>query len=284
MLACARDRAGRSSGTSAAPGSAARSSACARTSPPRPRSPCRRRGPSSRRSRSAGSSPASAARCSAGSSSRSATPSGSSPSRTRCNLVAIAVIGGLGSLAGAVTGALWVVGLPAFWPNNQTVLLFTSSIGLLIILLYFPGGFTQIGYWLRGSMLDWLEKRLPPVPTKTSTAAAGVAHARRGDPPAARRPTPTAACSRTHGLTVRFGGIVAVDARRLPRRARRGDRPHRHERRRASRRCSTRSAASCRSDGTVELLGRDVSHALRAPARPRTGSAARSRPRRCSPS
>ena len=77
------------------------------------------------------------------------------------NLVAMAVIGGLGSLAGAVTGALWVVGLPAFWPNNETVLLLTSSIGLLIVLLYFPGGFTQIGYSLRGSILNWLEKRLP---------------------------------------------------------------------------------------------------------------------------
>ena len=62
-------------------------------------------------------------------------------------LVAVAVIGGLGSLAGAVVGALWVIGLPAFWPDNQTVPLFTSSIGLLIILLYIPGGFTQIGYW-----------------------------------------------------------------------------------------------------------------------------------------
>ena len=50
-------------------------------------------------------------------------------------LVAIAVIGGLGSLAGAVIGALWVVGLPAFWPDNEIVPLLTSSIGLLIILL-----------------------------------------------------------------------------------------------------------------------------------------------------
>ena len=45
-------------------------------------------------------------------------------------LVAIAVIGGLGSLTGAVVGALWVIGLPAFWPNNDLVPLFTSSIGL----------------------------------------------------------------------------------------------------------------------------------------------------------
>jgi ABC-type branched-subunit amino acid transport system ATPase component/ABC-type branched-subunit amino acid transport system permease subunit len=123
-------------------------------------------------------------------------------------LISMAVIGGLGSLAGAVTGALWVVGLPAFWPTNQEVPLFTSSIGLLIILLYFPGGFTQIGYWVRSSILNWLEKRLPPVPVKTVTA-----------PPRSLRRVATAAVTlnddgsilRTADLTVRFGGIVAVD-------------------------------------------------------------------------
>src|SRR6202035_1294291 len=85
------------------------------------------------------------------------------------SLVAMAVIGGLGGRAGAVIGALWVVGLPAFWPDNNLVPLLTSSIGLLIILLYIPGGFTQIGYWFRGSVLNWLEKRLPDRPTKTRT-------------------------------------------------------------------------------------------------------------------
>ena len=54
-------------------------------------------------------------------------------------VVSIAVIGGLGSLTGAVVGALWVVGLPAFWPQNDLVPLFSSSIGLLLILLYIPG-------------------------------------------------------------------------------------------------------------------------------------------------
>ena len=57
------------------------------------------------------------------------------------------MIGGLGSLSGAVVGAVWVIGLPAFWPSNKLVPLFTSSIGLLIILLYIPGGFVQIGYY-----------------------------------------------------------------------------------------------------------------------------------------
>jgi len=80
----------------------------------------------------------------------------------------MAVIGGLGSLAGAVVGAVWVIGLPAFWPSNNVVPLFTSSIGLLIILLYIPGGFTQIGYWFRDEGLRFLEKRLPARPAKVS--------------------------------------------------------------------------------------------------------------------
>ena len=125
-------------------------------------------------------------------------------------VVALAVIGGLGSLAGAVAGALWVVGLPAFWPSNRTVPLFTSSIGLLIILLYIPGGFTQIGYWLRSSIVNWLETRLPAAQTKTRIA-----------PPASLRRVATSRRTRvnadgsvlsTSGLTVRFGGIVAVDS------------------------------------------------------------------------
>ena len=49
-------------------------------------------------------------------------------------LVAIVVIGGLGSLSGAVVGAVWVIGLPAFWPDNQLVPLFTSrSTALLMV-------------------------------------------------------------------------------------------------------------------------------------------------------
>jgi ABC-type branched-subunit amino acid transport system ATPase component/ABC-type branched-subunit amino acid transport system permease subunit len=122
-------------------------------------------------------------------------------------LVSIAVIGGLGSLSGAVVGALWVIGLPAFWPSNQVVPLFTSSIGLLLILLYIPGGFNQIGYWCRDSLLRWYEKRLPPPPPKASVEPpASLARA------AARAPDhPGADALSTRGITVRFGGLIAVD-------------------------------------------------------------------------
>lgn len=124
------------------------------------------------------------------------------------SVVSMAVIGGLGSLAGAVVGALWVVGLPYLFDESQVVGLFTSSLGLLIILLYIPGGFTQIGYWIRSQLLTWLEKRLPERPVKTTTA-----------PPQALRKIRTAdlvlnadgSVLTTDKLTVTFGGITAVN-------------------------------------------------------------------------
>ncbi len=124
-------------------------------------------------------------------------------------LVSMAVIGGLGSRAGAVIGALWVIGLPAFWPSNNLVPLLTSSIGLLIVLLYIPGGFTQIGYWCRDTLLRWVEKRMPPPPPKASV-----------EPPTSLTRTITpgreltnddGSVVRTVALTVAFSGLVAVN-------------------------------------------------------------------------
>ncbi len=125
-------------------------------------------------------------------------------------LVAIVVIGGLGSLSGAVVGAVWVIGLPAFWPSNTLVPLFTSSIGLLIILLYIPGGFVQIGYYARDSLLRWVDKRMGPADT-TKTVTAPPASLRRE---AALEPAQLNADGTvlaTEHLTVQFGGLTAVD-------------------------------------------------------------------------
>ena len=133
-------------------------------------------------------------------------------------LVAMAVIGGLGSLAGAVIGALWIVGLPAFWPNNDLVPLLTSSIGLLIILLYIPGGLTQISYWCRDSLLQRLERRLPPAPPKASIEPP--ASLTRAASLGAATANADGSVLATHALTVRFGGLVAVDSvdfRAMPR-------------------------------------------------------------------
>ncbi len=123
-------------------------------------------------------------------------------------LVSAVVIGGLGSVSGAVTGTLWIFGLPTLFPDNDTVPLLVSGIGLLLVVLYLPGGFHQVGIAARDALLRWYERRLPAESIKPSNVA-----------PAALRVVDRAANSlnadgsalRTKALTVRFDGNVAVD-------------------------------------------------------------------------
>ena len=127
-------------------------------------------------------------------------------------LVAMVVIGGLSSLSGPLVGALWVIGLPAFFPGNGLVPLFTSSVGLLIILMYFPGGFAQIGYATRKGVCDWAVRRLPAAEPQPVAKSSSV--------PAARQRSAALASTgvgdgggvalRARGVSVSFGGIKAV--------------------------------------------------------------------------
>jgi len=182
-------------------------------------------------------------------------------------LVSIAVIGGLGSLAGAVIGAAWVVGLPAFWPSNNIVPLFTSSLGLLLILLYIPGGFTQISYWCRDSLFRWVERRLPAPPPKASVEPpASLALAAS---PTHRGTNADGAALATTALTVRFGGLTAVDdvdLMALP-----GEVVGLIGANGAGKSTLLNAIGGyVRSNGRVELLGQDVSD-LRAHQRARAG-------------
>jgi ABC-type branched-subunit amino acid transport system ATPase component/ABC-type branched-subunit amino acid transport system permease subunit len=125
------------------------------------------------------------------------------------NVVAIAVIGGLGSVSGAVIGSLWVVGLPAFFPDSEVVPLLTSSIGLLVLLLYVPGGFVQIAYAGRDALLARLDGRTGAPPARVERPAPRLVPAS----PAPREPGRPALDVRD--VTVRFGGLVAVDGATL---------------------------------------------------------------------
>ena len=84
------------------------------------------------------------------------------------NLVAMVVIGGMGSVSGAVIGAAFVIGIPAIAPNNQLLGLLSSSLGLLVVLLYFPRGLNQITYAVRDAILAWAEPRVGAQTTKVA--------------------------------------------------------------------------------------------------------------------
>ena len=121
-------------------------------------------------------------------------------------LVAMVVIGGIGSIAGSLLGALWVIGLPAFFPDNELVPLLTSSVGLLVLLLYFPGGLVQVAHAGREALLGWAAARLPAVPPKA-------VHAVPYQPERSRRPQLPVdrPVLRAEDVVVRFGGLRAVD-------------------------------------------------------------------------
>ena len=92
------------------------------------------------------------------------------------NVVAMTVIGGVGSVAGSVLGAVYVVGIPAIFQDAQAARLLSSGIGLLVLLLYFPGGLAQLLYKARDSILAVAERRLtshgptPPPPEEAAEA------------------------------------------------------------------------------------------------------------------
>lgn len=119
-------------------------------------------------------------------------------------LVSLVVIGGIGSTAGAVIGAIWVIGLPSLAPSNDLVPLLTSGVGLLLLLLYFPGGFIHIAYRVRSALYRHLEGKLPPIEKAASAAPAALA-----------RSTHQAALPdvvlRATDVSVVFGGVRAND-------------------------------------------------------------------------
>ncbi|HEX7132115.1 MAG TPA: branched-chain amino acid ABC transporter permease/ATP-binding protein, partial [Iamia sp.] len=127
-------------------------------------------------------------------------------------LVGIVVIGGLGSLAGPILGSLWVVGLPAFFPDNDVLPLFASNVGLLVLLLYVPGGFVEVAQKARTALLAWAEARLGPE-TTTCQAPRGpsVAALRVRPAPSSVVVQPGDDLLRVDDLRVSFGGIHAVD-------------------------------------------------------------------------
>ncbi len=120
---------------------------------------------------------------------------------TSIEVLAVAVIGGVGSVAGPILGALWVVGLPAFWPESRLVPLLTSSVGILLLLMYVPGGFVQLWYLARDGFFGWYAKRRPATEDRPAAIP--------NRPPASAPPSDVAL--QATDISVRFGPRIAVD-------------------------------------------------------------------------
>ena len=139
------------------------------------------------------------------------TPSATFATTESVTLVAIAVIGGLGSIVGPVLGAAWVIGLPTLFPDFAAAPLLVSSVGLLGLLLFFPGGFVEVAYRVRDALGARVASRLPPGPAwqrADDTSIPVPAVLERGDDAAVL----PAEWLSVRDVTVRFGGRVAVDA------------------------------------------------------------------------
>ena len=130
-------------------------------------------------------------------------------------VVATAIIGGLGSVAGPILGALWVRGIPQIIPEelDDLVRLVTSSIGLLVLLMYFPGGLLQIIYSVRDKLLERADRRMAEREASAAPESAPEPAGRRS--PVAARPEPpvvaTGPALQTQDVSVHFGGNTAVD-------------------------------------------------------------------------
>ena len=120
-------------------------------------------------------------------------------------VVAIAVVGGIGSITGAVLGTLVIVALPLFFDGTQQVELFASGVGMLIVLLYFPSGLISIVHSVRDNLLSFISRRSgwkPPVRKE------GAAIASLGSKP---RPDSSPVALHTDGLSVTLGGRLIVN-------------------------------------------------------------------------
>jgi ABC-type branched-subunit amino acid transport system ATPase component/ABC-type branched-subunit amino acid transport system permease subunit len=131
------------------------------------------------------------------------------PASESTRIVAITIIGGLGSLIGPLLGSLWVIGIPALFRGSDIAPLLTSGVGLLVLLMYFPGGLVQILYAGRDQLLALADRRLGDrTPAKVAPSERPVPSRPPREALALGEHEPWLA---TEHVTVRFGGRVAVD-------------------------------------------------------------------------
>jgi branched-chain amino acid transport system permease protein len=79
------------------------------------------------------------------------------PAELSLVMFSLVVIGGMGSQAGAILGAIYVEGAQYFLPREFTLL--ATGFGVLVLLLFFPGGLGQLFYGARDAFLRSVARR-----------------------------------------------------------------------------------------------------------------------------
>ncbi len=145
------------------------------------------------------------------------------------DVVAMALVGGVGVLLGPLVGALYIIGVPAFIPLD-TAGVAAAALGWLLLILYAPGGIAQLLEPVRDRIADALARR-------AGLDATRVRHEQKATDPdieqpghlawtgapggdeeatvsqAGRAPVPVGEVAlRTEDLAKHYGGIRAVDA------------------------------------------------------------------------
>src|SRR4029079_6348784 len=90
-------------------------------------------------------------------------------------VLSVSVVGGLASVTGAILGTLVIVAIPKIFSNTQQLQLFASGVGMLILLLYCPGGLISIVDAARDQLLAYVARRTGWQP-KRGRETASVAH------------------------------------------------------------------------------------------------------------
>ncbi|HAP74867.1 MAG TPA: ABC transporter [Acidimicrobiaceae bacterium] len=129
------------------------------------------------------------------------------------DVVAMAVVGGMSLMSGAILGALYIVGVPRFVPLDSAGLAATS-LGWLLLLLYLPGGLSR----LIAAPRRWVLRRLAThahldpalldqgAPERSPSGPPAGLTLPAGDPSTADGPA-----LRARGMVKHFGGVRAVD-------------------------------------------------------------------------
>ncbi len=74
-------------------------------------------------------------------------------------VLSVAVVGGLTSVTGAILGTIVIVAIPLVFSNTQQLQLFASGIGMLILILYMPGGLFSVIESARHQLLLFVARK-----------------------------------------------------------------------------------------------------------------------------